>query len=213
MATTKQRQGSRSRYEFRVWGDQDIALERLSRLAESEYEQQLEDCYLLVHDPGCNVKIRRNRLKVKQLVEERFGFQRWTTDWHRITVDTNATIGDGAGPGPDFAPMGQAGDPSTQLLPEDGQSNLIDVVSQLDPHASLRPVFVTKYRRRFRFGSMRAEVADLEVGGRSGRLCTTAIEGRNLLDLIQLRSALGFDLTPNVAVHLALTSTAPSSSF
>lgn len=194
MATTKQRTQLRSRYEFRVWGDQDAALDRLSSLADSERNESFEDCYLLVQDPSCNLKIRRNRLKVKRLVEERFGFQRWSTDWHRITVGAEEA-------GADHGRMS----PEAIEVPSDGnQTMLADVINGLDPTANLRPVFVTKHRRRFRFGSMRAEVADLEIGGRSGRLCTTAIEGHNLLDLIQLRSALGFDLTPNVAVHLAL---------
>jgi hypothetical protein len=83
-------------------------------------------------------------------------------------------------------------------------AGLGDVVEELHPAADLRPLFVTKHRMRFRFGSMRAEVTDLEVGQNGERLCTTAIEGRDLLDLIRLRSSLGLDLVPNVAVHLAL---------
>ena len=196
MATTKQGTQLRSRYEFRVWGDPDSALDRLSSLADTERDESFEDCYLLVQDPSCNLKIRRNRLKVKRLVEERFGFQRWSTDWHRISVDPGRDRSESTG--------GMMDPEAIETEQQRNQTLLADVVTALDPTANLRPVFVTKYRRRFRFGSMRAEVADLEIGGRSGRLCTTAIEGRNLLDLIQLRSALGLDLTPNVAVHLAL---------
>lgn len=181
----------RSRYEFRVWGDQDEAYRRLANLADSAREEQLEDCYLLLTDPACNLKIRRNRLKVKRLVEERFGFQRWSTNWQRVTAEASELVD-------------EASQADSEAVMRPDSAGYEAVVGELRPVVNLRPVFVTKYRRRFRFGSMRAEVTDMEIGGQNERMCTTAIEGRNLLDLIQLRSSLGFDLVPNVAVHLAL---------
>lgn len=190
MASTQQPTIPRSRYEFRVWGDQDEAHRRLLSLADSASEKHFRDCYLLVDDPTCNLKIRRNRLKVKRLVEERFGFQRWSTNWHRVTAEA-----------PDAVRETQT---TSAVVVTPATTGLGDVVEELHPAADLRPVFVTKHRMRFRFGSMRAEVTDLEVGANGERLCTTAIEGRDLLDLIRLRSSLGFDLVPNVAVHLAL---------
>lgn len=190
MARSQNSAVPRSRYEFRVWGHQDEAHRRLLSLADSASEKHFKDCYLLVDDPTCNLKIRRNRLKVKRLVEERFGFQRWSTNWHRVTTE---------------APQADRGPQSAQtvVMPTD-PTGLGDVVEELHPTADLRPLFVTKHRMRFRFGSMKAEVTDLEVGSSGEHLCTTAIEGRDLLELIRLRSSLGLDLVPNVAVHLAL---------
>jgi hypothetical protein len=190
MARSQKSAVPRSRYEFRVWGHQDEAHRRLLSLADSSSEKHFKDCYLLIDDPTCNLKIRRNRLKVKRLVEERFGFQRWSTDWHKVTTEAAPHSG-----GAQAAPGGAVRTES---------AGLGDVVEELHPAADLRPLFVTKHRMRFRFGSMRAEVTDLEVGQNGERLCTTAIEGRDLLDLIRLRSSLGLDLVPNVAVHLAL---------
>lgn len=190
MASTQKSAVPRSRYEFRVWGNQDEAHRRLLSLADSSTEKHFKDCYLLVDDPTCNLKIRRNRLKVKRLVEERFGFQRWSTNWHRVTTEAS----------PESSDTRTLAEAAGLAAPTD----LGQVVEELHPAADLRPLFVTKHRMRFRFGSMRAEVTDLEVGRNGEHLCTTAIEGRDLLDLIRLRSSLGLDLVPNVAVHLAL---------
>ena len=74
----------------------------------------------------------------------------------------------------------------------------------LDTSDGVRPVFVTKHRRRFRFGSVRAEAAEVDVLGRPGLLRTLAIEGKDLDELVRLRSTLGLAHVPNVALHLAV---------
>lgn len=173
-----------------MWGHQDGVVRRLWDLADSTSEKHFEDCYLLTTDPTCNLKIRRNRLKIKRLVEERLGFQHWSTRWHRLVDPTARRVGNGEG--------GQ------RPAPASGFGGLGHGADSLAPISGVRPIFVVKHRLRFRFGSVRAEVADFEVGGRAEPLYTTAIEGRDLGELVRLRSALGLDRVPNVAVHLAI---------
>jgi hypothetical protein len=183
---TKESSGaSKSRYEFRVWGDRSEVGDRLSSVADSERQESLKDWYLLVGDRARSLKVRRSRLKVKRLVEERFGFQRWSSDWYSLKVRESADL---------VLDPGQAAADGLEAMTGDGH----------DLATTLRPVLVTKHRKRFRCGSVRAEMADLEIDGRTGRLCTVAIEGRNLVDLIHLRSTLGIDLVPNVAVPWVL---------
>jgi hypothetical protein len=152
------------RYEFRVWGEHDMARRQLAALAETESEELLEDCYLLVDDRNCNAKIRSNRLKIKRLIDVHSGFQRWSSS----------------------------------------TTNLVSPPPQLVTSAGVQPVFVTKHRSRFRFGSIRAESTNVDVHGQPGLLRTVAIVGKDLDELIQLRSSLGFMHLPNVALHHAV---------
>lgn len=174
-------EASNSRYEFRVWGSHTDAKRRLVALADMTVEERIDDCYLLTPDPATNIKIRKNRLKVKRLVSRRLGFERWA----------NGRLPDAE----DARPRPANADPVPGVA---------DAIDHLGPAGGVHPLLVTKHRRRFRFGSMRAEITDLKVYGRPGSLSTTAIEGRNLRDLIGLRSSLGFDFAPNLAVHLAI---------
>ena len=84
------------------------------------------------------------------------------------------------------------------------KSDLVGPVPQLDTSGGVRAVFVTKERCRFRFGSIRAEVTEVDVFGQPGVLRTLAIEGKDLDELVRLRSVLGLAHLPNVALHLAV---------
>ena len=76
-----------ARFEHRVWGKHRKARKLLTKLATEQMTERVNDCYLLVDDPAWNAKIRNNTLKIKQLVAERKGFERWTSDRHR-TADS-----------------------------------------------------------------------------------------------------------------------------
>lgn len=182
-----------SRFEFRVWGDSKTVRKRLSRLADVELREQLDDCYLLVSDPRCNAKIRENQLKVKRLIGERLGFQRWSSMRHRAAANA---------PEP-FSKL-VTDLTSARALDGDYRRSVAKMVGRLERQHDVRPVFVTKDRRRFRFGSVRAEVAKVKVTGRPGRLSTIAIEGSDLLELVSLRNLLGLNDLPNLALHLAV---------
>lgn len=182
-----------SRYEFRVWGERDKACKRLAKLADVEQRERLEDCYLLVPDDACNIKIRQNRLKVKRLVDERHGFQRWSSIWHRAA--------NGA-PEPFDRVMEELA--TKRARRDDGRRALVRAVDRLDPDDGVRAVFVSKRRRRFRFGAMRAEASEVKVSGTPGKLFTVAIEGPDLGDLVDLRKLLGLAKTTNLALHLAV---------
>ncbi|MGI9598512.1 MAG: hypothetical protein ACR2QK_20265 [Acidimicrobiales bacterium] len=181
------------RYEFRVWGAKKRVSKQLSNLASGERKQHLEDWYLLDGDPTCNTKIRDCGLKVKRLEEERLGFQRWSTKWHHVPTEA---------PKPFDQVLQELN--KSQLSSEDYEHVLAEVFDEFDPGRELRAVFVTKRRRRFRFGSIRAEATSIEIEGRPGSLSTVAIEGPDLHDLIHLRSSLGLAHVPNLPLHLAV---------
>lgn len=185
--------GPEPRYEFRVWGQQRSARRLLSNLAASERKERLSDCYLLDGDPSHNAKIRHSRLKLKQLEEERLGFQRWSTAWHRVPKDV---------PEPFDRLLGDIS--RAELRSEDFQHLLTEAADGLDGGDPVRAVFVTKRRRRFRIGSMKAEATNVKIEGRSGSLSTVAIEGPDLHELIKLRETLGLAHAPNLALHLAV---------
>lgn len=181
------------RYEFRVWGEQAGVRELLSNMAVTEYKERLSDCYLLDGDPRHNAKIRHSRLKLKQLEEERLGFQRWSTAWHRVPKDV---------PEPFDRLLGEIS--RAELRSEDFQHILTEASGGLDGTDMVRAVVVTKRRRRFGIGSMKAEATTVRIEGRSGSLSTVAIEGPNLHELIKLRETLGLAHSPNLALHLAV---------
>lgn len=184
---------TKARYEFRVWGDRKDVYRRLAEMADTDRRERLEDCYLLVHDQACNAKIRRNRLKVKRLIGQRAGFERWSSSWCRDVQEAPAPfdeLAEGLGP---------------PVLPRAAEVHqLEDVAREIGPDHGIVPVFVTKQRRRFRFGTIKAEAATVEIEGHPGRFKTLAIEGPNLADLVTVRSSLGLNDVPNLALHLAV---------
>lgn len=191
MTTT--RRPAKGRYEFRVWGDRKDVYQRLSDLADSDRRERLEDLYLIVDDESCNAKIRENRLKIKRLVGQRAGFDRWSSSWC-----------------PDMRNAPEPLEELAELLSPPGAPGrsdvafLDDALRELGPDHGIVPVFVTKRRRRFRFGTIKAEASTVEIDGRPGRFKTLAIEGPNLADLVTLRTSLGLNDVPNLALHLAV---------
>lgn len=192
-STMSRRSERRRRFEYRVWGHWEDASRRLAKLADLEQAQDLHDCYLLLGDPACNAKIRRRRLKVKRLVEVKAGFHRWSTEWHRR--------------GPvEPKPLAEV----LTTIRSMKESEISDrkliksAIDELQPEVEVRPVFVTKHRQRFWMGPIRAEACEVEIRGQKGYLSTMAIEGPELGDLRQLRSALGLSHLPNLPLHVAV---------
>ncbi len=182
----------RPRYEFRVWGAHRKARRKLARLASAKTNERVKDCYLIVDDPSWNAKVRNNALEVKQLVAENKGFEQWSHNKHR----SSATV-----PSPfdlvfeelrlDRAQRGRKYD-------------LAKAVAKLEPGSGVRAVFVTKQRRRYRVGGVRAEVTDIKIHATGETLRTLSFEGDNLKELVALRKRLGVRDEPNVAVHQAI---------
>ncbi len=183
---------SNAKFEYRVWGKHRKARKLLAQLASEETIEEFEDCYFLVDDTTFNAKVRDSTLKVKQLVAEERGFERWTSHWHR-----NA---------------GSAPSPFDELFEElrldrhtSGKTlNLPKAVKRLDPETAAKAVFVTKLRRRYRIGNLRAEVTDITIESTGELLRTLAIEGSELDDLVALRKKLGLRGEENVAIHVAI---------
>lgn len=180
-----------ARFEYRVWGKQAKARNILRRLASEESEEYVEDCYLLVDDPNWNAKVRGNGLKVKQLIDEDLGFERWVARRQ---------------PAPDVrSPFDELFD---ELDPDRKRAwspkELAAAIDELDGDLDVRPVFVTKHRVHYRVGDLRAEVTDIEIAETSEVLQTLAIEGDDLDELVALRKKLGLRKEPNTPVHTAI---------
>lgn len=190
--------GRGARYEHRVWGEQRKARKLLRRLADDETRESVDDCYLLVDDPSWNAKVRNDTLKIKQLVSERKGFERWTSDRHR-TADSAPT------------PFDELFEQLRLDRPRRGKKyDLAKEVDGLDPDSGVRAVFVTKHRRRYRVGDLHAEATDIEVHATGEVLHTLLIEGDDLDALVALRKRLGLRGEANVAVHDALDAEVPA---
>lgn len=181
-----------ARYEYRVWGKHRRARKQLAKLATERSRETVDDCYLLVDDRSWNAKIRDNTLKVKQLVAARKGFERWTSDRHR-SADSAPS------------PFDDLFDQLRLDRPQRGKKyDLPKAVAALDADDGVRAVFVTKDRRRYRIGDLRAEATDIEIAESGEVLHTLSIEGDDLSELSALRKKLGLRDEDNVAVHDAL---------
>jgi len=186
------RTAPRTRYEYRVWGKHRKVRKLLARLASSSSEERFDDCYLLVDDPSWNAKVRNNTLKIKQLVAEDRGFERWKSRRYRTSAATPTPFDDV------FDDLGLD-------RPQRGKSfNIEKAVRSLDPDLGVRAVFVNKRRRRYEIGNLLAEVTDIKIKGSALMLRTMSIEGEDLDELVSLRKVLGLKGEPNVAVHLAI---------
>lgn len=180
------------RYEYRVWGKQRKARKSLEKLASDVTEERVKDCYLLVDDATWNAKVRNNTLKIKQLISEDKGFERWSAD-RPASAD--------AAP----SPFDDLYERLRLDRPQRGKKyDLYDAVERLDGDPDTQVVFVVKHRRRYTIGKLRAEVTDIEVTETSEVLHTLQIEGEDLDDLVALRKKLGLRDQPNVAVHEAI---------
>lgn len=181
-----------ARFEHRVWGKHRKARKLLAGLATEQTTEKVNDCYLLVDDPTWNAKIRDNTLKIKQLVAEHKGFEQWTSDRHR-SADSAPT------------PFDEIFEQLRLDRPQRGKSyDLRDEIGGLDTDAGVRAVFVTKQRRRYRVGFLRAEATDIRIRETGEVLYTLSIEGDDLDELTALRDRLGLRDEDNVAVHNAL---------
>lgn len=180
-----------ARFEYRVWGKQSKARKALRRLATEETEERTEDCYLLVDDPTWNAKLRDNSLKVKQLIDEDLGFERWVA---RREAAPEAT-----------SPFDDLFDDlDLDRLRASKPKQVAAAIEELDPDLGVRAVFVTKQRVHYRVGSLRAEVTDIEIVETGEVLQTLAIEGDDLDELVSLRKKLGLRKEPNTPVHQAI---------
>lgn len=181
-----------TRYEYRVWGRHESAREILAALASDSTDERIKDCYLIGDDASWNVKVRNNRLKVKQLIAEHQGFESWSSDRPRSAKATPS-------------PFDELFEQLRLDRPQRGKSyDLQKAVSRLGPDSGTRAIFVVKHRRRYTVGGLRAEATDIEIIDTSEVLHTLAIEGDDLDELVALRLQLGLCDTQNTAVHEAI---------
>ena len=189
MSSTPRSDADEGRYEYRVWGKQRDARKLLAELASETTTETVEDCYLLVDDPAVNLKIRDNALKIKQLVDERKGFEQWTSDHHR-SADTLPS------------PYDEVFERLRLDRAQSGKKfDLRKAIARLDKRSGIRAVFVTKERRHFRVGEIEAESTDIEIEETGEVLRTLSIVGDDLSELSALRKRLGIRDDENLAVH------------
>lgn len=180
---------TRGRYEFRVWGEHRKARKKLAKLASEKVVEDYDDCYLLVDDPSWNAKVRDNTLKIKQLIAEDKGFERWSSDKHRTAASTPS-------------PFDDLFEELRLDKPQRGKKySLEKAVAKLDPDLDVRVVFVSKHRERYLIDDIRAEVTDIEIRETGEVLRTLSFQGDDLPALIALRKQLGVRNEPNVAMH------------
>jgi hypothetical protein len=183
---------TRARYEYRVWGAHRKARRLLAELATGHTTEQVDDCYLLTGDASWNAKIRDNTLKIKQLVAERKGFEHWSSDRHRSAESAPS-------------PFDTVFERLNLDRPQRGEEyDLLAEVAALGADAGVRAVFVTKQRRRYRIGDLRAEATDIVIRESGDVLHTLSIDGDDLAQLAALRKRLGLRGEDNVAVHTTL---------
>lgn len=182
-----------SRFEYRVWGRHRRARKLLREMADEAHREQIVDCYLLVDDPAWNAKVRDNRLKIKRLVDERKGFEQWSSE-RPETLDAIPSPLDEALEGLDI-----------ERLRKKKKFRLSTALEGLDPDGGVRAiVFVSKTRRVYRIGDLRAEVTDIEIMATGEVLRTVSIEGDDLRELVKLRKRLGLKGEANTPVHQAI---------
>jgi len=187
--STKTQDADDLHYEFRVWGRHKTARNTLKKLASEVTEEKFEDCYLIVEDPTWNAKVRDSTLKIKQLIAEHKGFEVWSSGRHR-TAESAPT------------PFDELYETLRLDRPQRGKKyNLPKEVKKLDPESGVRAVFVTKHRRRYMIGEIKAEVTDIDIHESNDVVRTLLIEGNNLRDLVKLRKKLGLKHEPNLAMH------------
>ena len=172
-----------------MWGKHPRARRRLKKLAATETREHVEDCYLLVGDDALNAKIRSNKLKVKRLIAEDDGFERWAAGKYR-SADTVPSPFDSL-----FEEL------CLDRARRGERLDLVKAVADLDPALGVRAVFVTKDRRRYRVDNLRAEVTKITISDTHEVIRTLSIEGNDLDALRRLRDRLGLDGDPNMAVH------------
>lgn len=180
-----------ARYEYRVWGRRKRVRKQLAKLADATTVETFADCYFLSDTDDVNVKVRTDALKVKERVGRKRGFDRWTRVEHRSSDDAPRPYDDLI----DDLRLHKAHKRSWDLA---------ERVERIDDDLDLRPVFVTKTRRRHTIGTLRAEVTDIAIDETGEVLHTIAIEGDDLDALVKLRKRLGLKGEDNVAVHQAI---------
>ncbi len=178
-----------ARFEYRVWGEHRKARKLIRKLADSETREEVDDWYLLIHDESVNAKIRDNTLKIKQLVATHKGFERWVSDKPDSSEATPSPF-DSL-----YDALDLDGPPS-----QDPGGDVIEAVDGLGEDSDVRAVNVTKRRKRYRIGDLRAEVTDIHITETGDVVRTLCIEGDNLRDLVKLRKALGLKGETNTSV-------------
>lgn len=181
-----------SRYEYRVWGKHRAARRLIEDMATAETRDDVEDCYLIVDDPDWNAKVRNSTLKIKYRAKDKRGFEKWSSNWH---TDAEGTP----------APFDEVFEELSLDRPQRGKKyDITKAVKALDEDSDARAVFVTKKRRRYRIGDIKAEISRIDVHGTDTRLHSIAIQGDNVKALRGLLRDLGLKGEPNVPMHVVI---------
>jgi hypothetical protein len=189
-------QPSEGRWEFRAWDGLGDAVRAMhSHLATCGPIQALEDHYLLGASNSSNAKARGGAIKVKRLLANRRGFQRWAPEWcceAPIEQHQIARL------------LGYLGlhVPSAGVDAATLPRRIDDIPGWLHSEYGIRVVSASKRRARFAVGVGLAELSRVSFDG-SPEVTSVAIEGADLKSLSDLRRAFGLEESDNIPMHQA----------
>jgi hypothetical protein len=166
-------------------------------------QEELCDRYLLGPVTSVSAKLRHGVLDVKRLIERTADFERWQPAWSReapfpMGVVDGLLVEIGAGPASDDGRVAAEKDHRRALA----EPQLVELFEQ---GAATRSASVTKTRRRYRLGAVRAESTRVRVEGTTSPVWTVAIEHTDLEQLAAARASLGLEAAENVSVNVALS--------
>lgn len=182
------------RWEFRAWGELEHVRARLVAVAPCTGDECLHDRYLLGPVTSVNAKVRRGVLEVKHLGEVRDDIERWRPTWSSDAPFAPAVVADVV------TELGSRRSPPAGV-DEFAESDLSAFVDRDD---DLVTAAVTKHRRRFRLGDVRAEATHLHLDGTDASVWTVAIEHVDPDAVVEARASLGLEGVANMSVSAAL---------
>lgn len=164
------------RFEFRRFGADLAAAAEAAARGEPAGEDETREVYLLLPDPGVNVKLREGRLELKRLVCERGGLERWRPgDALALPARPERLRAAFSAAGLDWAP--------DRALDAEG------VVGFAAAQPETRAAALLKRRRRWRLGGGLVEHARVEL--EDGEIETAAAEAETAAETLRLAAALG----------------------
>lgn len=194
MTTTTEDHVREGRWELRVWQISDRVRELLVSLDPSPASSEETDCYLIGPRSEFDAKIREGALDVKELIERRHGFQRWSPAWSQEPPYDETSV-DRLWVELGLSKPQQPGGRS--LSNED----LIDLIAYTE---RLRAVEVHKAREHFDLGGALGELTEVRANDHRPEECVV-IEGTDIARLTDLRASLELEGLPNVPVHVQIS--------
>ncbi len=183
------------RYEFRVFApDLKWFGEKLTANATFDRYRESRELYLVsAHTENFNVKLRDDKLDIKERVETVNGLERWKPVLKAEFPVDKKVLQDKMLP---FLGM-EIKEPDTENM---SLQKCIRFLQETDPH--IAPVHIIKKRYGYRVDDAMLELADVYVNG--GHIMTVSAESENDQTVHRLRDRLGLGAEENVNYVVAI---------